>query len=333
MKYLFSMLAVLLLISAAPAQTTVYNNGYYGQPQATRLTPHDQQQFDKYYAKWVDATRKGDQDDITDNAGKMQAIMAKYNIPSTVAFDQIASGAASGVYPSAAYPAAGAAYPTRLSAVDQRAFDTYYTKWVDATRKNDHDDIASNAGHMQEIMARYGIPNTVPFDQIASAGVTGYPASNATGAYPAAPAYSGRLSPDDQRSFDSYYSKWVDATRKNDRDDIAANAGHMQEIMARYGIAASTPFQAIASNGYAAGAYAAPNPAYAYPSAVSQRLSGKDQKDFDNAYKHWVDARRKKDMDDVDKNARKMEDIMARYNIPANTPFDQVATSGVGYRH
>jgi hypothetical protein len=36
-------------------------------------------------------------------------------------------------------------------------------------------------------------------------------------------------------------------------------------------------------------------------------------------------------MDDVDKNARKMQEIMARYNIPANIPFDRIATEGSAY--
>ena len=35
----------------------------------------------------------------------------------------------------------------------------------------------------------------------------------------------GRLSPDDQREFDKYYTKWVNDTRKNDRDDIAKDVG------------------------------------------------------------------------------------------------------------
>ena len=213
-----------------------------------------------------------------------------------------------------------------LSAHDQQQFDKYYTKWVDAVRKNDQDDIQSNAEHMQQIMARYNIPNTVPYAQIATNGA-GYGYANPNAAYP----YGQRLSPGDQAKFDTYYQKWVDAMRKNDSDDIQGNAKHMQDIMAKYNIPANTPFQAIATNGYAAYP-AAVNPAYAYPAASPQRLTAKDQEKFDKAYRDWVNARRKKDMDDVDKNARKMQDIMARYNIPANVPFDQVATQGAAYR-
>ncbi len=262
MKYLSLTIVCLILLMTAPAiaQVDVNQSGYYGQPQAVRgvLSAHDQQEFDKYYAKWIDDSRRNDRDDVTKDADHLQQIMARYNIPPNTPFEQIASGPVPGAY-----------------------------------------------------TQPYGYPN---------------------GAY-GNPVYGGtRLSAGDQQKFNTYYAKWVDATRKGDQDDIAKNAGHMQEIMARYNIPPSTPFQAIASNGYTAGAYNGPNPPYAYPTAQPQRLSDKDQKNFDKAYQHWVDARRKRDMDDVDSNARKMEDIMARYNIPANVPFDQVATPGAAYR-
>src|SRR5438876_11726891 len=63
------------------------------------------------------------------------------------------------------------------------------------------------------------------------------------------------------------------------------------------------------------------------------RLSPDDQKEFNKEYGKWVDSRRKSDRDDIDKHARKMEEIMARYNIPPDTPFDTVATSTGDSRH
>ncbi|MDT8069822.1 MAG: hypothetical protein ROO76_16795 [Terriglobia bacterium] len=240
-----------------------------------------------------------------------------------------------------------------LSSSDQQKFDDYYSKWVDATRKGDQDDIAKNARHMQDLMTRYRIPIGVGFDQIATNAVPGYagygaPAgaypNNPDGAYPngAAYPYSGqvgvRLSADDQQKFDKEYEKWMDAQRKNDRDDINKHAREMQDIMARYNIPSSTPFAAIATNAYGPGANGAAPYGYAYgrdgyaygPGA--ERLSSKDQKEFDEAYHDWVDARRKKDMDDVDKNERKMREIMSKYNIPANVSFDQIASAGSAYR-
>jgi len=215
-----------------------------------------------------------------------------------------------------------------LSASDQSQFDKYYSKWVDATRKNDQDDISENARKMQEIMARYNIPSTVSYDQVASmGGAAGYPQqAYPNAAYPA--AYAQRLSPDDQKEFDKAYSKWVDSTRKNDQDDINESARKMQEIMARYNIPSTVQFAQVASGGNAA---AYPNPAYA-PVAQGQRLSSSDQHEFDEAYKKWLKARHKKDPDDIEKSARRMEDIMARYNIPANVAYDQIASPGASYK-
>src|SRR6476659_9402215 len=95
----------------------------------------------------------------------------------------------------------------RLSPDDQKKFDKHYTKWVDDTRKNDRNDIAHDVHEMQEIMAKYNIPANVPYDQIASTGG-------------AVRVYQNRLSASDQSEFDKYYTKWVNDTRKNDRDDI-----------------------------------------------------------------------------------------------------------------
>jgi len=44
-------------------------------------------------------------------------------------------------------------------------------------------------------------------------------------------ATSGPASPDDQREFDKYYTKRVNDARKSDRDDIAKDVKHMQELM------------------------------------------------------------------------------------------------------
>src|SRR5437868_7110511 len=99
---------------------------------------------------------------------------------------------------------------------------------------------------------------------------------------PAFAQSQGRLTPDDQREFDKYYTKWVNDTRKNDRDDIAKDVRHMQEIMGRNNIPANVPFDQIASTGEAF-------PARAYQG----RLSVEDQRDFDKQYTKWVNDTRK----------------------------------------
>src|SRR5262249_14600143 len=160
----------------------------------------------------------------------------------------------------------------------------------------------------------------VSFEQVASA------VPNTAYGAQAPVSWQGKLSAEDQKDFDRYYGKWVSATRKNDQEDISENARKMRDLMSRYNIAASVPFAQVASGGSAA-AYpnaAYPNPAYT-PSA-GQRLSSEDQKQFDKAYKKWLEARHKKHTDDMTESERTMRDIMARYNIPANVSFDQVAS-------
>jgi len=152
---------------------------------------------------------------------------------------------------------------------------------------------------------------------------------NAYGQYPT------RLSPDDQRKFDDYYHKWMDASRKNDSDDIQTNAKNMQDIMAHYNIAPDVPFDHIASNLNRAYAYqgnsAYVNQSSGHPAYEQSRLPADDQNKFDRYYRKWVNARRKNDRDDIDKNARHMQDIMAHYNIPANVPFEQIASAAANH--
>ena len=288
--------------------------------QQARLSPHDQSEFDKHYTKWVNDTRKNDRDDIAKDVKHMQEIMGRNGIPSNVPYEQIASTGS-------AYPVRS--YQGRLSAHDQSEFDKNYTKWINDTRKNDRDDIAKDVAHMQDIMARNNIPADVPFDQVASTGSAG-------GSYPASSYRNqGRLSPDDQREFDKNYSRWVDDSRSNDRDDIAKDAARMQEIMARYNIPANVPFDQIASNpaypnrGYSGGN----NSNGAYSSYGQSRLSPDDQREFDRSYSKWIDDTRKGERDDIDKDMRHMQDIMARYNIPSSIPFDQIASPDAARRY
>lgn len=152
---------------------------------------------------------------------------------------------------------------------------------------------------------------------------------------------NGRLSPDDQRDFDKAYTKWVNDSRKNDRDDIDKDVRKMQDIMARNNIPQNVPYDQIASsgngqdnrynNGYAQdnrynGAYQQNAP---YDSNQG-RLSPQDQREFDQAYGKWMSDSRRNDRDDVDKDVRRMQDIMSRNNIPPDVPYDQIASPGYG---
>jgi hypothetical protein len=191
---------------------------------------------------------------------------------------------------------------------------------------------------MQEIMARNNIPADVPFDQVASTGsAPGRYENNAPYAQNAPYPQNGgaRLSPEDQRDFDRYYSQWVDDSRRNDRDDAARDMQHMRDIMARNNIPPNIPFEQIATvNGYPNNTYN--NNTYsrgAYSGYNQTRMSPDDQKDFDKAYAKWVKDSAKNDRDDIGKDARKMQEIMARYNIPSDVPYDQIASPNAAYEH
>lgn len=302
--------------------------------QSSRLSPDDQHEFDKAYTKWVNDTRKNDRDDIAKDVRKMQEIMGRNNIPANVPFDQIASTGN-------AYQ--GRSYQGQLSAQDQKEFDKYYTKWVNDTRKNDRDDVERDVRRMREIMVHNSIPADVPFDQVAS---TGYGPNrydndrynnynNNQAHYAQNGRYESRLAPEDQRDFDRYYGQWVDDSRRNDRDDADRDVRHMQDIMARNNIPPDVPFDQLATpGGYQNNSYNNTNDYSRGGYASGQtRLSADDQREFDKAYTKWVNDSRKNDRDDLEKDTRKMQDIMARYNIPSNVPYDQIASQNAGYQH
>ena len=59
--------------------------------------------------------------------------------------------------------------------------------------------------------------------------------------------------------------------------------------------------------------------------AQVQRMTGDDQDKFDNYYSRWVQDKQNGDRDDMVSMEHHMQDLMNRYSIPADTPYDQVA--------
>jgi len=53
---------------------------------------------------------------------------------------------------------------------DQHHFDSYYSRWLDYRRDNNHEQVESMEKRMRHVMSRNHIPPDVPFDQIASYG-------------------------------------------------------------------------------------------------------------------------------------------------------------------
>jgi hypothetical protein len=122
-----------------------------------QLSPEDQTKFDSYYERWQEYQQRNDREQIASMEERMQNLMARYGIPSDVPYERIASGSE---------------YHRRfrrlLSASDQRRFDSYYSRWEQYRATNNGDQMVSMEKRMQDIMARYKIPLTVPYRAIAT---------------------------------------------------------------------------------------------------------------------------------------------------------------------
>src|SRR5947209_3275810 len=190
-------------------------------------------------------------------------------------------------------------------------------------QNGDRDDMVSSEHHMQDLMNKYSIPADTPYDQVASQNeIAPPPAYNNNPNYDNR-GYGSQLSPDDQNKFNKEYTKWQEANAKNDRDDIDKHARNMEEIMQRDGIPPNTPFASIATtNGYAPRIDVR---------QYQGRLTPSDQKKFDKAYEKWRSDRVRHDRDDIAKDEGKMQEIMAKYNIPRDVPYDALASGNRGY--
>lgn len=216
----------------------------------------------------------------------------------------------------------------RMTSDDEAAFNGYYSRWLQDKQTDNRDDMISMEHHMQDLMSKYSIPSNTPYDQVAAQNGApyngnGYGDRDRDRDRGYANQWQNRLSPDDQNKFNKEYTKWQEANAKNDRDDIDKHARNMEEIMSRYNIPQDTPFNEIATTG-----------GYASRQDVRQyqgRLSPDDQKKFDKAYEKWQGDRARHDRDDVSKDEGKMQEIMAKYNIPRDVPYDVLASGNRGY--
>ena len=127
----------------------------------------------------------------------------------------------------------------RLSPDDQRRFDSYYSRWVQYKQTNNGDQIRSMEGRMDTLKAQYRIPPNVPYWRIATNGGE----RDWQGGYRWRPV----LSPDDQRRFDSYYSRWLDYRRTNNVSQMASMQRRMDDVKAHYNIGPEVPYDRICS--------------------------------------------------------------------------------------
>jgi hypothetical protein len=206
-----------------------------------------------------------------------------------------------------------AGYQGRLSRDDQERFDGYYQHWLQSKRVNDREDVIRMERRMQEIMERYNIPASVPYDAIASS------ESWDKGSYR---QYRGRFSLDDQARYDSYYERWLDYKRANNREETLSMEKGMQEVMRQYQIPITVPYDALTN--FTWGTYAG-----GFVSPWREHLEVKEQGRFDGYYRQWLQALHAHDGKQVRTMEIRMRDLMRLHNIPDDVPFDQVASAEV----
>ena len=59
--------------------------------------------------------------------------------------------------------------------------------------------------------------------------------------------------------------------------------------------------------------------------AQVQRMTPDDEAQFNGYYSRWQQDRQTDNRDDMVSMEHHMQDLMAKYSIPSNTPYDQVA--------
>jgi hypothetical protein len=147
-----------------------------------------------------------------------------------------------------AFALPGVAQEHRLSPEDQSKFDSYYSRWMEYRQTNNHDQERSMEERMRDVMARNGIPAEVPFDRIASNGGGGYRDHDRDGDRDH-DRWHSRLPADQQRDFDSYYSRWQEYSQTNNRDQMRSMEERMRDLKARNNIPEDVPNDVVASGG------------------------------------------------------------------------------------
>jgi hypothetical protein len=203
-----------------------------------------------------------------------------------------------------------------LSGEDQARFDSYYSRWHQNQKKHDREQVISMEKRMQDVYAHYNIPSDTPYWRVAS------------NQRQARGAYQGRLSSGDQARFDSYFSRWQEYRRTNDRDQIVSMERRMQDVYAHYGIPAGTPYAMVASNAQYGDDDGDGDRGQG--DRWRDRLSRQDQDRFDDCYARYVEARREDNRRDGEEMERRMRNIMQAYRIPLDVPYEQIARR---YRH
>lgn len=181
---------------------------------------------------------------------------------------------------------------------------------------------------------------------------------------PALAQRNGRqLSPDDQRRFDSYYSRWQGYQSSHNQDEIRSMEKRMQDVYQHYGIPADTPYREVASGGgwnrerdehrehdrgFDRDQDRDRDPDRDWDQnrraewdryrdrdrdswRQNQRLSSDDQRRFDSYFQRWQNYRRTNNGEQIASMEKRMYDVYEHYGIPRDVPFDRVASQGGHY--
>ena len=158
-----------------------------------------------------------------------------------------------------------------LSPDDQHRFDSYFSRWQSYRSTNNQGEIRSMEKRMQDIYQHYGIPANTPYRDVASNNNEGgdrdrdwererdqdrdwdrdrradwdrYRDRDRDSW-----RQNQRLSAEDQSRFDSYFQRWQNYLRTNNRDEVASMAKRMFDVYDHYGIPHDVTFERVASRG------------------------------------------------------------------------------------
>ena len=207
-----------------------------------RLSTEDQGRFDTYYSRWLNYTQTNDPANRNGMEERMRDVMSHYDIPSDVPFDQIASNSnGNGAHrlrdedrdERTQGDRAGRGQ-NHLTVEDQQRFDSYYSRWLTAKRTGDRSETGSMEERMRDLMGRNSIPLSVQFSQIASESAGRYSRPNI-------PRFSGR----DASDFRSYYSRWQEYKRNNNRGEVASMEERMRKVMTDHNVPNNASYEDV----------------------------------------------------------------------------------------
>jgi hypothetical protein len=169
----------------------------------------------------------------------------------------------------------GSAFPQsrgrKLSADDQQRFDSYFSRWQDYRRTSNQSEMRSMENRMQDIYRHYGIPSNTPYARVANGGGAEWGRDrdwdrerdrdrewdrDRRGEWERYRdrdrdywRQNQRLSAEDQGRFDSYFQRWQDYRRTNNRDEVISMEKRMFDVYDHYAIPHDVRFERVASQG------------------------------------------------------------------------------------